>query len=164
MKRITKEERALAFCIAFFPPLWAVVAPHLGVSTGAVALICAGLYVANGNEVKDGVSMSIGFLMGDLWAVLALKIMEYLPWNADITLYITLFVLGAMAVILAAFLPKLIYCPAMLCGWAIGLTIMAPIGIANIGSLPFQIGTAMLIGVWYVGFGVDWVQKKILRK
>ena len=38
---------ALAFGIAFMPPIWAVLSPYLGVSTGAVALICAGLYVAD---------------------------------------------------------------------------------------------------------------------
>ena len=66
----------LAFGIALMPPVWAVLSPYIGVSTGAVALICAGLYVANGNKRKDAVKISIGFLLGDLWAVLAVMIME----------------------------------------------------------------------------------------
>ena len=37
------EIGTLALCIAFFPPVWAVIAPYLDVSTGGVALICAGL-------------------------------------------------------------------------------------------------------------------------
>ena len=41
MKRHT-DTWTLALCIALLPPLWAVAAPYLGVTTGAVALICAG--------------------------------------------------------------------------------------------------------------------------
>lgn len=74
--KITIETLTLAFCIALFPPIWAVIAPNINVSTGAVALICAGLYVTNGNKSSDAVKISIGFLLGDFWAVFALKIME----------------------------------------------------------------------------------------
>lgn len=49
-KRKRVNMLTLAFGIAFMPPIWAVLSPYLGVSTGAVALICAGLYVANGNK------------------------------------------------------------------------------------------------------------------
>lgn len=40
----------LAFGIALLPPIWAVLSPYAGITTGAVALICAGLYVTNGNK------------------------------------------------------------------------------------------------------------------
>ena len=44
-KRIkTINMLTLAFGIAFMPPVWAVLAPFIGVDTGAVALICAGLF------------------------------------------------------------------------------------------------------------------------
>ena len=69
--KITIETLTLAFCIALFPPIWAVIAPNINVSTGAVALICAGLYVTNGNKSSDAVKISIGFLLGDFWAVFA---------------------------------------------------------------------------------------------
>ena len=78
-KRKRVNMLTLAFGIAFMPPIWAVLSPYLGVSTGAVALICAGLYVANGNKRKDALKIAVGFLCGDLWAVLAVWIMETLP-------------------------------------------------------------------------------------
>lgn len=155
---------SLALGIALLPPLWAVISPYMGITTGAVALICAGVYVANGNKVKDGIAISIGFLLGDLWAVIALFLMEYMNLNPDVELFFTLFFLGGFAVILASIAPKYIFLPAWLCGWAIGLTIMAPIGIKNIGSLPFQIAAAMIVGVWYVGAGVDKFQKVIVSQ
>lgn len=153
----------LAFGIAFMPPLWAVLAPYMGVSTGAVALICAGLFVANGNRYGDAPKICIGFLCGDLWAVAALFIMDRLPFNPDLALYLTLFILGGLAVILASLLERWIFLPAWLCGWAIGLTIMAPVGIFAVGSLPIQIGAAMIAGVIYVGIGVDLLQKALIR-
>lgn len=160
--RISRESWTLAFCIALFPPLWAVAAPYFHVTTGAVALICAGVYVANGNKKKDAWKITAGFLLGDFWAWLALAIMYMLQWNEDLELFLTLFVLGGMAVLISSAVPSLIYCPSWLCGWAIGLTIMAPAGYENTGTMPFQIGAAMLAGVWYVGVLLDVIQKKML--
>lgn len=65
LKRINKL--ALAFAIAFMPPIWAVLSPYVGIQTGAVALIVAGLYVTNGNEKKDAVKITLGFLLGDFF-------------------------------------------------------------------------------------------------
>ncbi|MFA9463050.1 MAG: DUF1097 domain-containing protein [Velocimicrobium sp.] len=154
----------LALGIGLLPPIWAVLSPYIGITTGAVALICAGLYVANGNKITDGVSISIGFLCGDLWAVAALLVMDLMCLQADLELFITLFLFGGVAVIVANLIPRFIYLPAWLCGWAIGLTIMAPIGIENIGSIPIQIGVAMLVGVWYVGAGVDKFQRIVASR
>ena len=87
-KRIkTINMLTLAFGIAFMPPVWAVLAPFIGVDTGAVALICAGLFVANGNRRQDTFKISLGFLLGDLWALTAVWIMEILPWNPNVELY-----------------------------------------------------------------------------
>lgn len=159
-----KEIWTLALGIALLPPIWAVLAPHIGVTTGAVALICAGLYVANGNKLSDALKISLGFLCGDIWAILALWVMDKSPLNADLELFLTLFIMGGLAVLISSLLPKYIYCPSWLCGWAIGLTIMAPVGLKNIGTFPIEIGVAMLVGVWYVGAGVDKFQKILLSK
>ena len=163
LKKLNVNVWTTALGIALFPPIWAVLAPKIGVQTGAVALICAGLYVANGNKSSDAVKISIGFLLGDFWACLALKIMDLMQFNESLELFCTLFVLGGLAVIISAIFDKVIFCPAWLCGWAIGLTILSPMGLANIGTTPIQIGAAMLAGVWYVGVFVDFVQKKAVK-
>lgn len=89
--------------------------------------------------------------------------MDHLPLGADLNLFCTLFVLGGLAVLLSALTPRFIFCPAWLCGWAIGLTILSPVGFAGMGSLPIQIGVAMLVGVWYVGVFLNLVQKQLMR-
>lgn len=153
----------LALGIALLPPIWAVLSPCIGVTTGAVALICAGLYVTNGNKVADAFKIVVGFLLGDCWAVLAIFLMEKMQFHPSAELYVTLFVLGGLAVIIGESLPKFIFTPAWLCGWAIGLTIMGPLAVADIGTLPFQIGVAMIAGVVYVGIGVDAFQKVLIK-
>lgn len=163
MKNKRVEILTLSFCIAFFPPLWAVLAPYINISTGAVALICAGLYVANGNKAKDALKISIGFLLGDLWAVIALKMMSLVNLPESIVTFITLFILGGLAVIISAKFSRIIYCPSWLCGWAIGLTIMAPLGIEKIGTYPYEIGASMLVGVWYIGLLLDIIQKRLMK-
>lgn len=153
----------LAFGIAFMPPIWAVVSPYLGVSTGAVALICAGLYVANGNKRADALKITVGFLLGDLWAFLAVCIMDTLQFHPNVELYCTLFILGGAAVIIGETFHKFIFLPSWLCGWAIGLTIMGPMKVAELGTLPVQIGVAMVAGVVYVGIGVDMLQRFLIK-
>ena len=134
----------------------------MGITTGAVALICAGLCAANGDKAADAPRISIGFLLGDFWAWLALVVMEKMPLNPDLEVFFTLFVMGGLAIILSGLAPRWIFCPAWLCGWAIGLTIMTPVGLADIGTLPVQIGAAMLAGVWYVGVFLNIVRAKLL--
>lgn len=151
----------LAFLIALLPPIWAVVSPYLGVTTGSVALICAGVFVAYGNRNQDAIKVATGFLMGDIWAVLALYLMDKIPFAPNVKLYLALFVLGAVAVILGSVFEKWVLLPAWLCGWAIGLTILAPVGISQMDSLPIQIGVSMLVGVFYVGVGVNVFQKML---
>lgn len=158
-----KEVLALATGIALLPPLWAVLSGHFGVTCGAVALICAGIYVTNGNKADDGVKISLGFLLSDLMAVAAMWCMENLPFSADVNTFLTLAVIGFVAVIFASAFEKWIFLPAVLCGWAIGLTVMGPLGTAGMGSLPIQIAVAMLAGVWYVGWGVDAFCKLLLK-
>lgn len=159
-----KDVWALALGVALFPPLWAVFSPYIGVQTGAVALICAAVYVANGNKVADGIKISIGFLLGDIWAVLALMLMSLLTFNHNLSLFLILFVLGGLVVLLSSLLPKFIYCPSWLCGFAIGLCVMAHMGFHSIGTYPIQIGISMLAGVWYTGWGIDRFHRILLRK
>ncbi len=152
----------LALTTALLPPIWAVISPYLGVTVGAVALICAGLYVAAGNTLKKAVPISLGFLCGDIWAVITLTLQEIMNFNPDVELYTVLFIMGGLAVILGSVFEKWIFVPSWLCGWAIGLTVMGPLGICSVASLPLQIGAAMLAGVWYVGVVGDIFQRALI--
>lgn len=154
----------LALGIALLPPVWAVLSPYLGIRTGAVALICAGLYVTNGNKKEDAFRIGFAFLLGDLWAVLAVWFMETVNFNPDLELYLTLFVLGGLAVLIGESFRSFLFTPAWLCGWAIGLTIMGQMKLSELGTLPIEIGVAMIVGVGYVGVGVDAFQKLLLKK
>ena len=129
-----------------------------------LSLICAGLFTANGNRRQDTVKISMGFLLGDLWAYIAVWVMETLQWNPNVELYATLFILGGLAVIIGETFSGIIFTPSWLCGWAIGLTIMGPMKVNQIGTLPIQIGAAMLAGVLYVGVGVDAFQRMLVRR
>lgn len=164
MNKKKKEILILSIGIALLPPLWAVLAPYIGISTGAVALICAGLYVTNGNKQEDGLKIMFGFWCGDLWAVLAILIMEYINLNPNLELFLTLGVLGFLAVIIASLFEKIIFLPSWLCGWAIGLTIMTCENIINLQGISIQIAIAMAVGVWYVGAGVDLFTRYVSEK
>jgi uncharacterized membrane protein len=161
---INKQICILAAAIAVFPPLWAVAAPYLGIKTGAVALICAGIYAANGSKREDALKITVGFWFGDFWACLSLLIMGNLILGENLGLFLTLAVLGFAAVLIASALEKFIYLPAWLGGWAIGLSLMTLETLSFDKTMPFQIGAAMAVGVWYVGAGVDFFCKLIEKK
>lgn len=150
-----KNLLALMLCISTIPMVWAVFSPLMGISTGAVSLICAAVYSANGNKRKDGLKLSLGFLCGDLWAVLLIFLTEKLNLHSELKEFVTLFIFGSLAVLISEILKKFISLPALLGGWAVGMLIMAPLGIHKLSTLPFQIGISMLVGVWYIGEGVN---------
>lgn len=164
MENNKKEVLILAIGIALLPPLWAVLAPYIGISTGAVALICAGVYVTNGNKLEDGLKIMIGFWCGDSWALLALKCMNSISFNPDLELFVILAIFGFIAVVIGSVLKKIIFLPAWLCGWAIGLTIMSSMDVSNLSGIFIQIAVAMAVGVWYVGAGVDLFSRCVLKR
>lgn len=156
-----KDILILALGIALLPPIWAVIAPFIGVTTGAVALISAAIFVAANGCIKNAVPISLGFVAGLLWTLLAVWLLGILPINASVSLFIVLCVLGGIAVIISCSFPKIFFLPSWLGGWAIGLTVIAPLGISGMGTLPWQLLVSMLIGVWYVGLGVGLFQKVV---
>lgn len=157
-----KELFAFAFSVAFLPPFWAVVSPYVGVSTGAVALICAGVFAAGGSNPKDALKTSLSFLTGDVWAVLSLWLQQKLPLPANLGLYTIFFALGGVAVLVCGALPRIFHTPSWLAGWAIGVTIIPSFD--AMGTLPVQIGVAMLVGVYYVGLGCAALQNRLLGR
>ena len=38
-KKLNRDNLTLALCIALFPPIWAVLAPHIGIQTAPVSSI-----------------------------------------------------------------------------------------------------------------------------
>lgn len=160
---IRKETLTLALLIAIMPPAWAVLSPYIGISVGPVALICAGIYAANGNKFKDAHKIALGYLAGDIWALIAFEIMAHTLINPDLTLFLTLAVFGFILVIISSRFSNIIHMPSWLTGWAIGMLAMNLDTSTPVMSLTVQIAVAMLVGVYYVGALLDKVHR-ILNK
>ena len=158
-----KEILTLALLIAVMPPAWAVLSPYLGISVGPVALICAGIYATNGNKFKDAHKIALGYLAGDIWALIAFEIMAHTPINPDLTLFLTLAVFGFILVVISSRFSNIIHMPSWLTGWAIGMLAMNLDTSTPVMSLTVQIAVAMLVGVYYVGALLDKVHR-ILNK
>ena len=158
-----KEILTLALLIAIMPPAWAVISPYLGNTVGPVALICAGIYATNGNKFRDAHKIALGYLAGDIWALIAFEIMAHTPLNPDLTLFLTLAVFGFILVIISSRFSNIIHMPSWLTGWAIGMLTMNLDTNTPVMSLTVQIAVAMLVGVYYVGALLDKVHR-ILNK
>lgn len=158
-----KETLTLALLIAVMPPAWAVISPYIGNTVGPVALICAGIYATNGNKFRDAHKIALGYLAGDIWALIAFEIMAHTPLNPDLTLFLTLAVFGFILVIISNKFSNIIHMPSWLTGWAIGMLTMNLDKTTPVMSLTVQIAVAMLVGVYYVGALLDKVHR-ILNK
>ncbi len=154
-----REVVTLALLIAVMPPLWAVLSPYMGISVGPVALICAGIYATNGNKFEDAHKIALGYLAGDIWALLVNRIMAHTPINPDLTLFLALAVFGFILVIISSKFANIIHMPSWLTGWAIGMLAMNLDTATPVLSLTVQIGAAMLAGVYYVGALLDKVHR-----
>lgn len=129
-----------------------------------VALVCAGVFVAAGNKANNSFKISLGFIMGLIWGIIASYIIQNSANYKDITIFFTLFVFGGGAVVISStILKKYVYLPAWLSGWAITLGILGDNHISEWGMLIISIGISMIIGVFYVGGGVLRFQQFILR-
>ena len=169
MKKITIIS-LLALIVVVVAPTWAALAGVAGLMTGPVALICAGLYVANGSQIKNALKMTLGFLAGNFWAffvVLTLGALgPKLGLPEPLLLWLVLAVYVAIAVLIAGMLDTIFDLSAWLAGWAVTLQLLvmvAPSG-ANLLTWVIQIGIAMVAGVWVVGVLITQLHGKILGK
>lgn len=159
-----KEILVLALLVAILPPAWAVFSPYIGIQVGPIALIAAGIYGTNGNNFKDALKISGGYLAGDLWGVLSNIVVSKTSFNPDVTLFCTLFVLGFLVVIISNKLPQLLYMPSWLTGWAIAMLTFNLDTKTSLLSLAIQVGIAMLVGVYYVGALLDKIHRIVCGK
>lgn len=157
-----KEIITLALLVGILPPLWAVISPYLGNTLGPIALITAGIYGCNGNKFEDAGKISLGYLGGDIWALIATVSMRSITnINPDIMLFIVLFILGFLAVIICCNFDKYVFMPAWLAGWAIAMLTMNLDTVTSLSSLTFQIAVSMLVGVYYVGALLDKIHRML---
>lgn len=158
-----KEILTLGLLIAVLPPAWAVASPYLGNSLGPIALICAGIYATNGNKFEDAHKIALGYLAGDIWALIVAYLMSITPLNADLTLFLLLAVFGFILVMISSRFENIIHMPSWLAGWAIGMLTMNLDTTTPRLSLAVQIGVAMLVGVYYVGALLDYIHRLLNR-
>ena len=118
-------------------------------------------YQANGNKFKDAHKIALGYLAGDIWALIAFEIMAHTPLNPDLTLFLTLAVFGFILVIISDRFKGIIHMPSWLTGWAIGMLTMNLDTTTAVMSLTVQIAFAMLVGVYYVGALLDLVHRSL---
>lgn len=158
-----KEIITLALLVAILPPAWAVASPYIGIEVGPIALIAAGIYGTNGNNLSDAGKISAGYLAGDLWGVLSALVMAHTSWNPDLTLFATLFVLGFLVVIISNKWPRIFFMPSWLAGWAIAMLTFNLTPTQSVYKMAIQVGVAMLVGVYYVGALLDKIHKIICK-
>ena len=156
----------LALLVAVIAPLWAAVTAYLGLLTGAVALICAGLYVANGMILANALKITLGFLFGNIWgwlAFMAIPPVIGVVGFPPLGIFLVLFVFAGLAVFIACYLDKILDLSALLSGLSIILVVLLLPG-HNIPplTLVLHVAIAMVGGIWLVGVLITELHKKLI--
>ena len=139
--------------------------PGIGVETGAVALICAGIFTVAGNDPQNAVKIILGLLIGIPWGILVLRFTA-LPGNHSVNQFLALGVLGAGSILICGLtiVGKYVDSTAWLSGWAIALLVLGHVPMASWHWLPWQLVLSMIVGVYLIGVGEtvvnDWVKKR----
>lgn len=143
-----------ALFIGIIPPLWAVLSPGIGVETGAVALICAGIFTAEGNQIKNAFKICLGLLIGIPWGILVLWLTA-LPGNHSVNQFLALGVLGAGCILICGLtiVGKYVDSTAWLSGWAIAILVLGHVPMTSWHGLPWQLALSMIVGVYLIGVG-----------
>lgn len=138
--------------ISLLPAIWSVVAGFAGISTAAVAMISATLYVIVVKTTADAVRMSVGFVLGVVTAVLSLTIISMLPLNFMVSLTVVMIVMVALVIIVQSFIPKIADLFSWLCGFAVAMTVFGIAAPEQMMTLAWQLVISMLAGIWWIGF------------
>jgi len=154
----------LALLVAVIAPLWATLAAfQFGLMTGAVALICAGVYVANGSILKNALKITLGFLAGNFWAWFVMLTLGKFGMT-PLSFFCTLFVYVIVAVFISMYLDTVFDLSSWLAGWAITLTLLGPVHPGEYGKWLLHIGIAMVAGVWLIGVLITQAHGFLLKK
>jgi len=140
--------------VAIIPALWAIFGNHVGLTIAGVSMVGASMLILAGPDKKTALSVTLGLLLGVLWARVTMVLMGvFMPkFNADIVTFVVLFVMTALAIILNSYVPQHINLPSWLGGFAIASTILGPLAPEVVNTMTVQLVIALIFGVWGVGF------------
>lgn len=155
---ITRETWAKVVSLSVLPAFWAAAAGLTSVRTAAVAMIAATIYVMGAKGVRDGLTMTVGFLLGIVFSLGSVLLIPVLPFPDTISTCLVLLVVVAIIVILQSLLSNISNLFAWLCSYSVGMTLFRLFPGEQSGSIALQLAVSMLAGVWFIG----WLGQKIM--
>lgn len=150
-----------AILVGLLPPAWACLATFSHFQTGAVALICAGLILI---KEQTNLSIVLGLVVGDIWGFLSMFIIQIFDQRfALVAQFLVLAIMGFAAVVLSSLLKK-ISLTGWLTGWAIAMQVPSLTPQSSWLILVLQIGISMVVGIYYIGVGIEWLISRVSSK
>ena len=153
MKRVYVQ----AIAVAILPPIWAALSTMFGFTTGAVALMTAGLVMISRDS---GLALSVGLLIGDIWGAVSFSLIALAPPSLNILAQvIVLAIFGFLAVIINYYLRK-VNMVSWFIGWALTIQILSMTPKSKWPITVLMIGVSMLVGIYYIGYGIRYIMSR----
>ncbi|MDR3120311.1 MAG: DUF1097 family protein [Clostridiales bacterium] len=156
---------ALAILIALIAPAWAVLGTFaFGFLVAPAALISAGIYVADGAQVKHSPKIALGFVAGNFWAYFVVKALGVFGMG-PLQLFLVLVVFVLVAVFLAMYFDKVFDLSAWLTAWAGTLVVLTLPGMPlSPEQALLQMGVSYVAGVFVVGLPILYLHGLCVKK
>lgn len=155
---ITRETWVKVVSLAVLPVFWVAAAGLTNVIAAPVAMIAATIYVMGAKTVRDGLTMTAGFLLGIIFSFGSILLIPVLPFSDLISTCIVLLVVVSIIVILQSLLYKVSNLFAWLCSYSVGMTLFSLCPEERLESIALQLAVSMLVGVWFMG----WLGQKVM--
>lgn len=163
-----KETLALLLSVGIIVPIWGTFHSLIGIEITWPAFASSALFFAANCKVKDSMNIAFGHAVGVMWGIMFLSILnfpKFAQYDSQVVLFITLCILGMLAVFVTNIGFKLLsHLPSLFSGWAIAVGGLGSIPLVNWGNQPLDIFLSTAAGVFIIGGGISSIQSYLLKK
>jgi len=167
-KRNTLKILFLALSVGIFVPIWGTFHNQIGVERGWIAFVSAAIFFAAGHKLKDIGNVIMTHLVGIIWGVASLMLLNSSTVKDGNTVLMSFLILsgfGVSSVLVTNIGIKFIsHTPSLFSGWAIAFAILGgTINTDKWSVICIDAAIAIVIGVIFIGVGISQLQHLLIK-
>lgn len=163
-----KEVLTLLLSVGIIVPIWGTFHSLIGIEMTWPAFASSALFFAANCKIEDSMNIAFGHAVGVVWGMMFLNILNFTgfaQYDSQVVLFITLCILGMLAVFVTSIGFKLLsHLPSLFSGWAITVGALGSTSLVNWGNQPLDVLLSTAAGIFIVGVGISKIQSYLLKK
>ncbi|HAT54850.1 MAG TPA: DUF1097 domain-containing protein [Lactobacillus sp.] len=158
---LSKEAFFAAIGIGLFTFFYGLLSGSLEFWMAPVAFITSAFYAGYESPKNTSIKVSISFGMGILWGIIAYSLFQIPNMNMLLWTSSVFGIMAFIAIILQDTIMPFTRIPAWLLGWGTFMEISLNKTITNWPLFIIELAACMLLGVYFLDFGSNWLKKML---